>query len=124
LLLWGHETTLPAPAVRVTQTRRFQQPGERKDKAAPDKSTLFVIDFETDPEAHVPRQANVQWIVSGGDNGEVIERTLRRHEATNGWRATVRVRAMDEKRPLELRGQLNVDGAPLSEVWSYIIPPD
>src|SRR5690606_29329346 len=57
LLLWGHEAALPARAVRVTQTRRFLQPSERKDKAAPDKSTLFVIDFETDPDAHVPRQA-------------------------------------------------------------------
>ena len=124
-LLWGRETSLPMPLVRVTQTRRFMPPpGERKDKSPPDKTMLFVIDFEPDPEATIPPEANVQWTVSGGDNAEISERTLRRHEATNGWRATLRVRAIDEKRPLELRGQLNVDGAPLSEVWSYIVPPE
>jgi glucans biosynthesis protein len=121
-LIWGRESGLPMPAVRVAHTRRLQ-PTPPKDKPAPDKSTLFVIDFEVDPEAKLP-EAAVQWQVSGGDNADIMERTLRRHEATNGWRATLRVRPLDEKRPVELRGQLNAEGAPLSEVWSYIIPPE
>ena len=123
-LIWGREPDLPLPAVRVVQTRRVQSaPVERKDKAAPEKSTLFVVDFAPDPAAKLP-EVPVQWQVSGGDNADIIEHTLRRHEATGGWRATLRVRAIDEKRPLELRGQLNAGGAPLSEVWSYIVPPE
>jgi glucans biosynthesis protein len=123
-LVWGREPDLPQPPVRVVQTRRLQSaPVERKDKTVTDKSTLFVIDFAPDPAAKLP-EAAVQWQVSGGDNAEIIERTLRRHEATGGWRATLRVRAIDEKRPLELRGQLNAGGVPLSEVWSYIVPPE
>jgi glucans biosynthesis protein len=123
-LTWGRDPELPRPAVRVAQTRRLQSAAaERKDKAGTEKSTLFVIDFEPDPALKLP-ETSVQWLVSGDDNADIVERTLRRHEATGGWRATVRVRAIDEKRPVELRGQLNADGAPLSEVWSYIVPPE
>jgi glucans biosynthesis protein len=124
-LHWGRDDSLPAPPVRVTQTRRFAPgPQERKEKPAPDRTTLFVVDFEPDETAQLAPQVNVQWIASGGDNAEIVERSVRRHEATGGWRATLRVRALDEKRPLELRGQLNADGVPLSEVWSYIVPPE
>lgn len=124
-LTWGRDPDLPRPALRVVQTRRLQSAAaaERKDRAATDKSMLFVIDFAPDPAAKLPQVA-AQWQVSGGDNAEIIERTLRRNEAIGGWRATLRVRALDEKRPIELRGQLNAGSVPLSEVWSYIVPPD
>jgi glucan biosynthesis protein len=36
----------------------------------------------------------------------------------------VRIRILDEKRPVELRGQLNAERVALSEVWSYVIPPE
>jgi glucans biosynthesis protein len=123
LLHWGSEAGLPAAPVRVTQTRRVQ-PNAIKEKPAAERAQLFVVDFEPESGAKPAPDANVQWVVSGGDNAEILERTLRRHEATGGWRATVRVRALDEKRPLELRGQLNAGGQPLSEVWSYIVPPE
>jgi glucans biosynthesis protein len=97
--------------------------GERREKP-PEKTVSFVIDFEQDPAAKLPKDLPVQWVVSGSDNAEVVERTLRRHEATGGWRATVRIRILDEKRPVELRGQLNAERMALSEVWSYIIPPE
>jgi len=123
-LLWGQPASLPAPPVRVTQTRRLPSPSsERRDKNA-ERSILLAIDFEPlDPE-RVPSDLNPSWAVSSSDNGEIIERSLRRHEATGGWRATVRVRQQDEKRPVELRGQLNAGAHALSEVWSYIVPPE
>jgi periplasmic glucans biosynthesis protein len=149
LLSWGRDAGLPAPPVRVTQTRRLQMSAaERKEKPQAERSLLFVIDFEREPEPAIKPEVRtkpeakakpenkseltakpepeptVQWVVSGGDNAEIVERTLRRHEATGGWRATLRVRAIDEKRPLELRGQLNVGGTALSEVWSHIVPPE
>jgi glucans biosynthesis protein len=124
-LVWGREGALPAPVVRVAQTRRIAVSAvERKEKPAPEKSASFLIDFELDPAAKLEKDTNVQWIVSASDNAEIVERTLRRHEATGGWRATVRVRIVDDKRPVELRGQLNAERMALSEVWSYIIPPE
>ena len=96
---------------------------ERKEKPA-DKVAFFVIDFQQDPNAKLPKDLPVQWVVSASDNAEIVERTLRRHEATGGWRATLRIRILDDKRAVELRGQLNAERVTLSEVWSYIIPPE
>ncbi len=123
-LLWGQPANLPAPQVRVTQTRRLPSPpADRKDKNA-ERTILLAIDFEPlDPE-RVPLELNPNWVVSSNDNGEIVERTLRRHEATGGWRATVRIRQQDEKRAVELRGQLNAGALALSEVWSYVVPPE
>jgi glucans biosynthesis protein len=122
-LLWGQPDNLPSPLLRVAQTRRLQlPPAERKEKGN-ERTVVFAVDFEP---ALGERLGEVKpsWIVSSNDNGEILERTLRRHEATQGWRATVRVRQLDEKRPVELRGHLNANGALLSEVWSYIVPPE
>jgi glucans biosynthesis protein len=124
-LVWGRASDLPAPLVHVAQTRRIAtNSAERKEKPASEKSASFVIDFELDPAAKISKDTIVQWMVSASDNAEIVERTLRRHEATGGWRATVRVRILDDKRAVELRGQLNAERMALSEVWSYIIPPE
>jgi periplasmic glucans biosynthesis protein len=123
-LLWGRPASLPAPSVRVTQTRRLApMPAERKDKGA-ERNIVLVVDFEPLDPDRVPPDLNPTWNVSSGDNGEILERTLRRHEATGGWRASVRIRQQDDKRPIELRGQLNAGSHVLSEVWSYIVPPE
>lgn len=122
-LLWGHAGQLPVPAVRVVQTRRLPNaPTDRKDRAS-ERIVSFTIDFEADERAR-RREVVPAWMVSSSDNAEIVERALRRHEATGGWRATVRLRQFDDKRQVELRGQLNVDDEPWSEVWSYIVPPE
>jgi glucans biosynthesis protein len=123
-LLWDRESQLPAPSIRVAQTRRVILPAAERREKPPEKTVSFVIDFEQDPAVKLPKDLPVQWIVSGSDNAEIVERTLRRHEAMGGWRASVRIRILDEKRPVELRGQLNAERVALSEVWSYVIPPE
>jgi len=123
-LIWAEEASAPQPRVRVTQSRRVQSPTVvRKDKTT-QVSTRFLIDFEADEAAKTLPPTDVQWVVSAGDNAEIIERALRRNDATGGWRASLSVRVVDEKKPVELRGQLNAGGTPLSEVWSYIIAPE
>ncbi len=122
-LLWGSAGQLPLPAAHVVQTRRLPNaPSDRKDRAS-ERIVTFVVDFEAS-ENERTRDVTPAWLVSSSDNAEIVERTLRRHEATGGWRATVRLRQFDEKRPVELRGQLNVGNVAWSEVWSYIVPPD
>ena len=103
------------------QATRQRGHAKRAERRQADQGDGIQADHAT---AQLAPQVNVQWIASGGDNAEIVERSVRRHEATGGWRATLRVRALDEKRPMELRGQLNADGVPLSEVWSYIVPPE
>jgi glucans biosynthesis protein len=36
---------------------------------------------------------------------------------------TFRVRRIDEKKPVELRAYLTGGEEPLSEIWTYILPP-
>lgn len=120
-LQWGTPSELPAPAVHVVQTRRL--PSQRRDKPN-ERVVALVVDFEPVDAHRLPADLEPSLVVSSGDNGEIVERVLRRHEATGGWRATIRVRQIDEKRPLELRGRLNAGTVALSEVWSYIVPPE
>jgi len=123
-LIWAEDANVPQPRVRVAQSRRIQTPpAVRKDKTT-DSGARFLIDFEAAPSAKALLPTDVQWVVSAGDNGEILERAVRRNDASGGWRATLRVRVVDEKKPVELRGQLNAGGTPLSEVWSYIIAPE
>jgi glucans biosynthesis protein len=123
-LLWGQPDNLPSPPLRVAQTRRLLlPPAERKEKGA-ERTLVFAIDFEPAGDVRLPSDAKPAWVVSSNSNAEILENTLRRHDATLGWRATLRVRQVDEKRPVELRGQLNANGAALSEVWSYIVPAE
>jgi len=122
-LLWGPAEQLPLPFAHVVQTRRLPNaPSDRGDRGS-ERIVGFVIDFETTEDERL-RDVNPVWLVSSSDNAEIVERTLRRHEATGGWRASVRLRQFDDKRPVELRGQLNVGNVPWSEVWSYIVPPE
>jgi glucans biosynthesis protein len=37
---------------------------------------------------------------------------------------TIRLRRNEENKPVELRGVLRDGNTPLSETWSYILPPN
>ncbi|WP_227699771.1 glucan biosynthesis protein [Raoultella ornithinolytica] len=43
--------------------------------------------------------------------------------ATCGCRVTVRLKRVDDDKPVELRGYLRSGGTGLSETWSYLLPP-
>jgi glucans biosynthesis protein len=45
---------------------------------------------------------------------------------TGGWRVEVKLRRLEENKPVELRGFLRNGngGTTLSETWSYILPPN
>ena len=57
-------------------------------------------------------------------NAKVLETTTYPNEITGGWRAAIRLRRIDEKKPVELRGYLHGSNTTLSETWSYILPPE
>ncbi len=57
-----------------------------------------------------------------GDNGEIVENTVRYNPVTKGWRLTLRVKVKDPKQPTEMRAALVSDDQPLSETWSYQLP--
>jgi periplasmic glucans biosynthesis protein len=57
-------------------------------------------------------------------NGQVQERQLTRNEATGGWRFVIGVRRVDASKPVELRAHLASGSTVISEVWSYLLPPE
>jgi len=88
-----------------------------------DGSLGFVIDFEGGPLASLPPDTPVQAQFSVGDNAEVIENVLQPNPVTKGYRVTLRIRVKDPNKVVEMREALVANGKPLSETWSYQIPP-
>lgn len=118
-LLWQKDAETRPALARVMQTRR----GELQPRK-PDGSVALAVDFAG--RALKKRSAGVKpeamlWIDA---NGQVLERGLHRNEVTGGWRVTLRVRRVDEKKPVEIRAYLKGGNETLSETWSYILPPD
>jgi glucans biosynthesis protein len=66
----------------------------------------------------------LEWVFSVDGNGQLLERSLVRNGATGGWRVTLRLRRIDENKPVEMRGYLRSGNELVSETWSYILPPN
>ncbi|MEO8411322.1 MAG: glucan biosynthesis protein, partial [Propionivibrio sp.] len=57
-------------------------------------------------------------------NAELIQSRVERNEVSGGWRLTVVFRRLDQAKPVEMRAVLTRDKQPVSETWTYILPPD
>ena len=115
---WQKDEIRP-PQSWVTQTRR----GVGYVKK-PDRSIAFMIDFEGPALKKLPADAAVLGSFTADGNGEVLESIAFPNEATGGWRVALRLRRIDDKKPMELRGFLRSGNETLSETWSYLIPPE
>jgi glucans biosynthesis protein len=114
-LLWQKDAETRPALAWVTQTRRG-----RTVTRKPDGSISYTVDFA--PPTTARPEAPVDAVVSSDANGEILESSVRRNELTGGWRLSLRVKRMDEKKPVELRAHLRSTGQTISELWSYIIP--
>lgn len=68
----------------------------------------------------------VAFLVEGkqaGIFGELIDVQLQPNPAINGWRLTLRVKIRNVAQAVELRAALSANGKPLTETWSYQLPP-
>jgi glucans biosynthesis protein len=117
-LLWQRENETRPPLAWVTQSRRGH--GYMRK---PDDSIGYVIDFEGPNLKKLSADAPVEAVFTVDGNAELVESNAYRNEVTGGWRATLRVKRIDEKKPVELRAFLRMSNATLSETWSYVIPP-
>ena len=88
-----------------------------------DGSTALLVDFEGPVLAKLAENAVVTAQVSVGDNAELLENVLERNTAIKGWRLTLRVRVKNPALPVEMRAALMQGDKPLSETWSYQMPP-
>lgn len=116
---WQLATETRPPGARVTQTRRG-----RGYVTKPDDSIGFMIDFEGENLKKLAPSARIEGVVTGGDNGKILEHQAYHNEVTGGVRLALRVRAIDAKKPVELRAFLRSGSDTLSETWTYALPPE
>ncbi|MDB5877460.1 MAG: mdoG [Variovorax sp.] len=88
-----------------------------------DGTTAFLIDFEGPALAKLPIDAPVTSKISVGDNAELIDSVLERNPAIRGWRLTLRVKVKNPSQAVEMRAALAQGDKPLTETWSYQLPP-
>lgn len=118
-LLWQKDNEQRPPLSWVAQTRRGHG-WSRK----PDDSIALAVDFEGPALKSLGPDDKIRAVVSADPNGTVLETSAMRNEVGGGWRMTVRMRRIDDKLPVELRGYLNNGNTTVSETWSYILPPE
>jgi len=116
---WQMQHPTNPPASWVTQTRVGLNTGT--DDAA--KGRGFVIDFNGPALQKLPADADVSGVVSTDGNGEILARRVVHNDVTGGWRLYLRLRRMDDSKPVELRAYLRNKQNTISETWSYILPP-
>jgi glucans biosynthesis protein len=118
-LSWQMEAGVRPPQSWVMQTRRGH--GYRK---VPDDSIDFVIDFEGPVFSKLPSDASVEPVVTG-QNVEVREALAFPNTIIGGYRMVLRLKRIEDNKPLELRAFLRVEGGgAISETWSYLLPPN
>ena len=117
-VLWQKDAATKPPSSWVTQTRRGR--GYVKDD---DGSLGFVIDFDGPSLRKLPPDAHVEDVVSSDANAEIVEHFARHNDASGGWRVSLRLRRVNDEKPVELRAFLRSGTNTLSETWSYILPP-
>jgi glucans biosynthesis protein len=117
-LLWQRENEKHPSLSWVMQTRRGRGFARNSDG-----SLGFVIDFVGPIFKKLSEDTNLEGVVSLDGNGELVEQVVHRNEVTGGWRLMLRIRRLDEKKPVELRAYLREGNSTLSETWSYILPP-
>lgn len=116
---WQKDNETRPPLAHVTQTRR----GHGYSKT-PDPSVGFVIDFEGPVFKKLPADATIESVVTVDANGELVENHPYRNDVTGGWRLRLRVKPIDDKKPVEIRAFLRSGTSALTATWSYILPPE
>ena len=88
----------------------------------PDGTVAFIVDFVGPEMSKLPQNSPVTPQVSIGNNGELVENSVRYNPVTKGWRLVLRVRVKDNKQPTEMRAALVNGDKTLTETWSNQLP--
>lgn len=79
----------------------------------PDGSVAYLVDFEGPSLAALPEDTEVRSQVSVGDNGELVENSVRYNPETKGWRLTLRMKIKDPSKATEMRAALVKNATPV-----------
>jgi glucans biosynthesis protein len=117
VMRWQKNQETRPPLAYVTQSRL----GHGYSREV-DPSIGFVIDFEGPVFKTLAPDANVESVVTVDGNGAIVENHVYRNEVTGGMRLRLRIRQLDDKKPLEIRAFLRTAESTLTPTWSYIVP--
>jgi glucans biosynthesis protein len=118
-LHWQKDEEKRPPLSWVLQTRRGL--GYMRK---PDNTIGYTIDYVGPALKKLAPDAKIESVVTIDGNGEVVESNTYPNDITGGWRIALRVRRVDDKKPVEMRAYLRLNKETISETWSYIIPPN
>lgn len=123
---WTLDEAALHPRNNAWTKQTFQTEGERYQPNLVrqlDGTTALIVDFEGPALSGLTASTTLQTQLSGNANAEILETSLQRNEPIKGWRLSLRVRVKDPTKVTELRAALAQDGKPISETWSFQIPP-
>jgi glucans biosynthesis protein len=118
-LSWGNSTQHTPPLSWVTQTRRGHG-----YQYKPDDTIALMVDFEGPIFKKLPPDTDIGMRLTTDTNAEIRSLKVVPNKTTGGWRAAIRLRRVDDKKPIEMRGFLQTKNTTLSETWSYILPAE
>ncbi|MEB0009860.1 glucan biosynthesis protein, partial [Pseudomonas sp. RTB2] len=72
----------------------------------PDGSVAFLVDFEGPVLAKLGEDPAIRSQVTTDDNTELVENNLRYNPVTKGWRLTLRLKAKDSGKSIDMRAYL------------------
>lgn len=119
-LRFGPEAISGHPAGAAVNT--FIGDGNRIGGGDQKGAYRVLVDFAGGPLADVDPGANVVSHVSGGDQTEVLEHFVEYARPVDQWRLSMLVRP-ESGQTLSLRAYLTLDDQPLTETWTYELPP-
>ena len=117
-LYWQGDRQTRPPSAWVAETRRG-----RGYVAKPDGEIGFKVDFRGPALDALPAGAPLDAEVWNDANGRITGRVVERNPLTGGARLALRVKRIDDSKPVELRASLKSEARTLSETWSYVLPP-
>ncbi|MGH7828325.1 MAG: glucan biosynthesis protein G [Candidatus Binatia bacterium] len=84
-------------------------------------SKRVVIDFAGRRLTALLEHAQVQGVVTVGQEGKLVQQNVLKNAVTGGWRLAFQV-IPPKGKPLELRAYLKNGKATVTETWSYLLP--
>ena len=90
-------------------------------KADDKKSPAKAGKGDADPSSAAG--AAVQAATEFDKNAELVHSRVEPNAVNGGWRLTLIFKRLDPNRPVEMRAGLTQNNQPVSETWSYILPP-
>lgn len=115
---WQKDSSHHPPLAWVTQSRSGN--GYMPN---PDHSQAWVVDFDGPVLQELTADSAITGAVSTGGNAKLLATWVQHNDVTGGWRLTVRLKRVDDSKPVELRAFLRLGKQQVTETWSYIIPP-